>query len=806
MTAIARILGSVLAISSALASSPAASAKSAPFDLLGPSLHVAVTHDGMTLPVQWVPNLSEGDRITIRLNRDADQDTRYRLIAGFLRGVTERPRKEWFHDAKSWKDDKGELSLIVPKGARQMVVFVMPEDGGDVNAVIDIVRKQPGTFVRATQELNQASLDRARLDAFLRELRAVEKRNPAGIASASKALTRSLSIRLDTTCLQQPVDLQAACLADNREAMLLSDSHTSQLASTLVGAPTDLALQLSATRQGGYGQYSAYIGVVRDVLRLFGAFQSSQLQYIPALMPMGDSDGKMLLNAPLSFGKPTSVMVAAMPAIEAPTPPPLRLIEPEKALCAAPDLIVPVEGAPLVYATHYAHNLALRMKAEDGSPVDIPVAADARAGGFKVQSALPFDRFGPMVTGQLVGEWGFAPFTGPNVALANPAGRNWTAGENAALVIGRDNEVTLRGGAAPCVTSVGMRTASGGIQPVKWTAHGADSLSLTLPLENGAAGDVVLMIGNKAGEAVQRVTLPALEEAARIDSISLHAGDDHAFLTGTRLDQVRNVTVAGMRFEPGQLTRVGKGDRMILNRVGDAPEDAPAAGQRVTAEVSLTAERRMQVAAIIAPPRPRVSLINLSATNAQAEQGAALALSPPEMVPQNARLTFAFRAQGGAALTGDESVEIATMDGSATTRIEAGKGYDLQDAHTAILSFNPLDSLGAVARGPLHFRLIGKDGASDWVPLATLVRVPEVGSVTCTEKQGCVLSGKRLFLIAQIAGNAAFENAVSVPDGFTADRIELPGPPPEAIFLKLRDDPNAVARIASGKGGPAPAK
>src|SRR3546814_4945374 len=56
----------------------------------------------------------------------------------------------------------------------------------------------------------------------------------------------------------------------------LADTHTSALAETLAGAPTDLAYRISSTRQAGYGYYSPYIGVVRDIARLFGAFQSTQ--------------------------------------------------------------------------------------------------------------------------------------------------------------------------------------------------------------------------------------------------------------------------------------------------------------------------------------------------------------------------------------------------------------------------------------------------------------------------------------------------------------------------------------------------
>src|SRR3546814_15703399 len=64
------------------------------------------------------------------------------------------------------------------------------------------------------------------------------------------------------------------------------------------------AYRISSTRQAGYGYYSPYIGVVRDIARLFGAVQSTQLQYIPALSRLDDDRVPLLLNAAPTFGGP----------------------------------------------------------------------------------------------------------------------------------------------------------------------------------------------------------------------------------------------------------------------------------------------------------------------------------------------------------------------------------------------------------------------------------------------------------------------------------------------------------------------
>ena len=48
-----------------------------------------------------------------------------------------------------------------------MLLFLAPETSGDFRTVVGAVRGRPGAFVRASQDLNQATLDRSRLDAHL---------------------------------------------------------------------------------------------------------------------------------------------------------------------------------------------------------------------------------------------------------------------------------------------------------------------------------------------------------------------------------------------------------------------------------------------------------------------------------------------------------------------------------------------------------------------------------------------------------------------------------------------------------------
>ncbi|KAK0338911.1 hypothetical protein LTR94_036662, partial [Friedmanniomyces endolithicus] len=88
---------------------------------------------------------------------------------------------------------------------------------------------------------------------------------------------------MNPDCLARVIELQAACLLENRDALVLADIHSSSMTDTLIGAPTDLALQLSYTREAGLGYYSPYIGVIRDIARVFGAFGNPQFGYLPTL-------------------------------------------------------------------------------------------------------------------------------------------------------------------------------------------------------------------------------------------------------------------------------------------------------------------------------------------------------------------------------------------------------------------------------------------------------------------------------------------------------------------------------------------
>jgi hypothetical protein len=257
----------------------------APFDLAGPSLQVQVTHAGATLPISQTPNLAPGEQLWIKPDLPASEAVHYLLVAAFLRGATNPPPENWFFHAETWtKKGRDGLKITVPDGAQELIVFLAPQAGGDVKTIMGAVRGRPGAFVRASQDLDQAALDRSRLDAFLKAVRKADPDDPDWLKRVSPLLARSLAIKLDSDCFQKATDQQAACLTQGGDALVLDDNHGASMVAQLTsGDSADLARQLSSTPQAGLGYYSAYVGAVIDMARILDSFRTPAYQYIPAL-------------------------------------------------------------------------------------------------------------------------------------------------------------------------------------------------------------------------------------------------------------------------------------------------------------------------------------------------------------------------------------------------------------------------------------------------------------------------------------------------------------------------------------------
>jgi hypothetical protein len=124
----------------------------------------------------------------------------------------------------------------------------------------------------------------------------------------------------------------------------------------------------------------------------------------------------------------------------------------------------------------------------------------------------------------------------------------------------------------------------------------------------------------------------------------------------------------------------------------------------------------------------------------------------------------------------------------------ANGGLALENSRVAVATLNPLKAFGASSYGPLKYRVNAKGVASDWQPLATLVRLPALKTLECpaTPEVACKLSGADLYLIDSVAAAADFVKPVSVPEGFLGSSLPVPHPSNGSLYLRLRDDPQVV--------------
>ncbi len=795
-------------LAASIACGAAAHASRARFDLAGPTLEATVTHDHQTLGIAQVPNLAVGDRIKIKADLPRDQSVHYLLIVAFLSGSTNPPPRRWFTVCDTWKRrcaHRG-IDVAVPHGAQQVLVFLAPQTGGDFKTLVGAVRGRPGAFVRTAQDLNQAMLDRSRLDVYLAAVRRLNDADPSQLRKTAPLLARSLAIVVDPKCLQLMPDLQAPCLLARRESMILEDGHSTSIVEALTSGPeSDLAMQASYTPSLRFGYYSPYVASVLDIARIFDSFRTAQYDYIPALATLQGDRMELSLNRPPTFTEPKSVLVTALPAVEPAQLPPLHAVDPKGIYCARKhSLVLPVEGAPLVFSTAYARAMTLRLEGPGGKHIELPAHADAVKGGFVVDTAAigtgASGGLGDQIKGVLHGHWGFSAYEGPSFQLINDQRYDWRLadGEANALIVGREDTIHLRASSVSCIDTVMLRDPDGKELKVDWKAKKPDEVELKLPLQKAKPGTLTLLVREYGAKAPRSVPLQAFAAAGRLDGFTYHAGDAVGTLRGSRLDEVSGLELAGVRFVPQTLSTGPHGDDLTMTVTNAGAAGAVQPERKVLATVQLKDGRALTVSSAVLAPRPHALLIARSVHASKADRESRIRLDGDAQVPQDARLVFSIRAVAPVRFDRHTTVDVATVDGSeATTLTLDNGGLTLENAHVAIAEFRASKAFGRAAFGPVQFRIAVDGVAGAWQPLATVVRLPTLRDLQCprTRKIACKLSGSRLFLIDSIAADREFRDAVTVPDGFPGEALPVPHTRGGSLYVKLRDDPSAVDRL-----------
>ncbi len=776
------------------------------FDLTGPKVDVHVKRGAVTLPIGETPNLLAGDRLWIHPDFPESQSAHYVLIVAFLRGATNPPPPEWFTRVETWSRQAREegVFVTVPQEAQQALLFLAPETGGDFSTLRTAVRGRPGAFVRAVQDLQAASWDRMRLDAYLAEVKETSQTDPGLLKERAERAARSLGIRLDQQCFDKPSDQQAPCLLQRTDAMVLDDTNAQSLVDQLTsGSSADLMNQLSSSSLGRGGAYSPYVGAIVDTARILGSLHTAHFQYIPALaLPVKDTLN-LRLNVPPSFRNPKSVVVVALPPVGASKPPPLHPVNPAERFCAQKTgLVLPAEGAPLVFATQLAHELILRIESKAGA-IELPLKADPSLGGLVLEHPAPALPEGEL-TGALRGKWGFDDWEGPRFHLRASLPGKWslTSADLSALVVGRDDTLHIEGENALCVERISLENKAEPAAPapplkLAWKSPKGELLEVVVPMKEAAPGAVNLQIYQYGLEKPDLLPMEAYAEAAALDRMTLSAGDSEALLKGNRLDEVAKVTLNGILFSPVQLSRVLDSDQLTLTANSSTAALEP--GKRVSASVLLQDGRELRVAVTVELPHPRVTLLSKGTQEDLSAQPSPVQLGSPEDLPIDRKLVFFLRAGLPATIPRDEKVEVAAVDGSFSTTLSLSDGgLMLEDAKTALGVLEPLARFGSSAYGPLRIRVVSAAGVSgDWMPLGTLVRLPGFKELRCPRNPAkpCTLTGTNLFLAASIAATQEFDNPADLPREFTGTQVSVPHPVNGVLYLKLRDDPETVQSL-----------
>ncbi|HEV7219148.1 MAG TPA: hypothetical protein VGN39_09765 [Terriglobales bacterium] len=789
-----------------------AHAATASFDLIGPKVEVRVQRAGQTLPISQVPDLQSGDRLWVHADLPDTQSVHYLMVIAFLRGATNPPPDSWFIRVETWSKPVHEegVFVTVPETAEEALVFLAPDTGGAFSTLRSTVRGKPGAFVRAAQDLEQVSFERLRLEKYLEAVRETSNSDPGQLKSRTTLLARSLNIRLDQQCFDKPSAQQAPCLTQNTDQMVLDDTQSqTMVASLTTGAPTDLLAQLSSTPTAHSGYYSPYIGAVVDVVRILSTAHTARYQYIPTLALPKENELNLRLNNPPSFRDPKSVLVIGLPPILSSPVPPLRAVDATHIFCVdQPALVLPVEGAPLVFATDMAHNFILHVETKSGPGIDLPAKADSELGGFVVDTqametpAMRLLKQDGELSGILRGMWGFRQFNGPRFRLQASRPGQWIVGSKdaSALIVGREDTLHLESPRACCVSEVTMKNEKGSSLRTEWEIPKPGELDVKVPLQNASAGRVTILIKQFGQAEPDEIPLHTYAEAARLDAFTIHAGDDHAVLKGTRLDQVTAVEVNGVRFTAGSLTRANQQDELSVMSHDPSAKILRAstemvAGDPIVAHVTLEDGRVFDLKSSVQASRPVLTLLT---KNVELDQTSdpIIRLGNQDELPQDARLNFFLKAQVPETFSATERIEVQTADGSFRVLLGVKNGnLTLQDSKTVFAVLDPMKLLGPSAFGPLEFRPVTSDGIEgDWQPLINVVRVPLLKEIRCApapEKQ-CVLAGDKLFLIDAVSADPDFSNAITVPDGFVQDTLTIPPPKGKTLYIKLRDDPAGI--------------
>jgi hypothetical protein len=615
----------------------------------------------------------------------------------------------------------------------------------------------------------------------MHQLSPEQEADPKQLQEHSNLIAATLALKPNDACTKLQPDQQYTCLTQTGGQMLMDDGHGQSIIDALTGNEgAGLIGTASTTQLAGGGLYSSYVGTIVDFVHIMGSLHTAQYQYIPAIAFPQQQSLNLRLNTPPSFHNPKSVIVIGLPSVQPTIPPPLRAADPKQVACLQkPGVVLPVEGAPLVFSTSFAHDLVLHLNYPGGAKPDatekqdIPLSADAFRGGLVLAtipkrhalpnpaaevtlpastaepggapvengpqaagSAVPDAIAGAKLTGTVQGFWGFETFTGPTMPLQETPGKDWKLADSDPLIAGKDRHVVITSTGTACIQSIALDPAAG---KETWKpADKPDSVEVTLDLPAHDAGEQHLAIHQFGDPKPATISLVSYNLPAKLDALYFHAGDTTATLTGISLDQVREVAFGGMALKPAgegttpELQPSGKSE-LHLSLPADAKAVTLTTGDRLTAEVSLQDGRRIKLPLTVEAARPSVAVIGRA--DVPPDSGPKgpffIKFTSEADLPIDDALMFSLKSAQPFPRNG--TIEIASPDGSLHTKLGVDSGsLVMEDPQTLLATLQPLKAFGPSAFGPIRLRALAPDGtAGEWLPLVTLVRLPTSTSLRC---------------------------------------------------------------------------
>ena len=238
-------------------------------------------------------------------------------------------------------------------------------------------------------------------------------------------------------------------------------------------------------------------------------------------------------------------------------------------------------------------------------------------------------------------------------------------------------------------------------------------------------------------------------------------------------------------------------DQLVMSTDGSTASLDPE--KTYVANVQLSDGRELKVPVTVEVPRPQISLLNKGIQDGSDAAPSPVRLTGSNDFPVGQRLVFFLKSRLPKDFPRDEKVEVGAVNGSFHTTLSLQDGLMLEDADTAIVTVDPLSRFGGSAFGPIQVRVVTSDGVgSDWLPLGTLVREPGFKDLRCPRavSKPCMLTGNNLFLASTIGTTEDMNDSTDVPPDFTGTQLSVPHPVNGVLYLRLRDDDDAVQTLA----------